>query len=70
MFANDIAFEPCTCKEAKDIITRFFFLSAKGFGLKINIRNSEMLCQPVICEDKQIERQSLVKVKDLGKTFI
>ena len=45
MFADDIAFVSHSPEDAQDIITRFS-RSAKAFGLKINIKKTEVIYQP------------------------
>jgi hypothetical protein len=77
MFADDTAFVAHTHSDAQDIISRFA-CSAKAFGLKINIKKTEMMHQPVpgSNDDVQpiyIEDQELTKVskfKYLGSTMM
>jgi hypothetical protein len=77
MFADDTAFVAHTHSDAQDIIRRFA-CSAKAFGLKINIKKTEMMHQPVpgSNDDVQpiyIEDQELTKVskfKYLGSTMM
>ena len=75
MFADDTVFIGHSFEDAQEIVTRFSNL-AKTFGLKINIKTTDMLYQPVpgsnsVSQNIQINNQNLNKVshfKYLGST--
>lgn len=77
MFADDTAFVAHSHEDAQDIVTRFAS-SAKAFGLKINIKKTEMMYQPLPGSTEtgqpiNIEDQELCNVskfKYLGSTVM
>ncbi len=77
MFADDTAFVAHSHDDAQEIVTRFA-RSAKAFGLKINIKKTEMLFQPtpgVLDAGQSIyinneELASVEKFKYLGTTVM
>ena len=76
MFADDTAFVAHSFEDAQDIVTQFSN-SAEQFGLKINIKKTEMMYQPIPGSNSEgeiikINNQNLNKVsqfKYLGSTI-